>query len=237
MRLFPRRRSTSSTILGKFVGAVFLPWIAIALLSIPARAENPVSEFFSALKDGQDAGRVEAAQYGFRQAPRSPSVSAQYLNAAEAVAQRLVNQLSAKHPGSQTFAWMANHTKDAILSNPSSHASDLQAAANLIYAEAAREAANPATSAANPAATTGPNSQAEIPHQLPPLPARQPASSPALPIFLVLLAAVIAGALWLKVRRRKATKVSYVEVKSPVPAADASQTAQTFTANRGADGR
>jgi hypothetical protein len=218
-------------------------------LAAPARANNPISEFFSAISDGRSAGRIEAAQFGIRQTFLAKKISQQYFDAADQVSQRLVDELAAQHPDSKTFAWVASHQKELILSDPPNHAADLQIAATMIYQEGLREEANasnpnskPATRTpgaarreeSTPAATkaTAPFEPASLPSQ----PKKKLPPAQAITILLVFIGG-IAGLVRLMRRRRKPVNVAYVHVKSPVEPADASQSQPLPAADRGTDGR
>ena len=243
MRVFPRPLAASPLHFRKlalgFVALCFL----LHPLAVPAHADNPVSEFFSALKDGQSAGRVQAAEVGLRKSLEARQISQQNYNAAAQVSQRLVNQLESKHQGSGTFAWMENRMRNAILSDPPGHASDLQMAAALIYEEAAREVANPPRAGNSPSVTRREESATPAKPPLSREPQNQPPQaekgsfpSQAIPILVVLIGGV-SGLVWLMRRRRKPVNVSYVQVKSPVSAADSPPSEQVPATNRGTDGR
>lgn len=252
MRVFPRPFATTCLHFRKLALGFLAVCFLLQPLAVPAHADNPISEFFSALKDGQSAGRVQAAEYGLRRSFEARQISQQNFNAAETVSQRLVNQLESKHQGSSTFTWMENRMRTAILSDPPNHASDLQIAAALIYEEAAREVNQPkvGSPAGNPSAA--PRREASATPATPATPAKPPLQaeppnapfqnekssfpSQVIPILVVVIAG-IGGLVWFVRRRRKPVNVSYVQVKPPVSTGDAPPSEQVPAANRGTDGR
>lgn len=243
MRVSPRTLAFLHPYLRDLATGFFALWLVLQPLAAPAHADNPISDFFSALKDGQSAGRVQAAEYGLRKSFEAKQISQQYFNAAEQVSQRLVNQLESKHQGSSTFTWMENRMRDAILSDPPAHAGDLQLAAALIYQEAAREAANPSKPGATSSAARHEESALPAkaprpvePATLPPAQKKKLPPAQAIAVLGVLIGG-ISGLVFLMRRRQKPVNVSYVQVKSPVAPADASQSGQVPSTDRGTDGR
>lgn len=244
MRVCPRPLAFLHPYFRSLALGFFALWLVLQPFAGAAHAANPVLDFFSALKDGQSAGQIQAAEYALRQSFQARKISQQYYTAGEAISQRLVNELASKHPDSSVFAWMENRTRDSILSDPPNHASDLQAAANLIYAEAVRETANPPKPGAAASATARreePSATAKAPAPIEPasLPLQQKKKLPpaqAITILAVLIAG-IAGLVFLMRRRRKPVNVSYVQVKSPAEPAAASQSGQVPATDRGPDGR